>query len=141
MKTHRIILPRDLHQQALAGVGLMVLPMKVQPQTDEVPGVVWFHVGDRTYGGKRAFAEDGCQYKQGDRLALLEPVRLFYQEVAYEYDMHYAELEDHYDAKYPASRLPLRLCRCFYRVLAVETVLAAGKWAWCARVEALKGSK
>lgn len=116
MTTHRIILPAAQHEAALRGVDRLLLPMRVQPETDEVPGVAWFHVGDRTYGGKRAFAEDGCIYKPGDRMALLEPFQ----------PMRCMPWK-------PASRMPLRACRCFYRVLAVEPVRECDAWVWAVR--------
>ena len=120
MKAHRIILPAAQHEAALRGVDRLLLPMREQPETDEVPGVVWFHVGDRTYGGKRVFAEDGCPYKPGDRLALLE------RWDSYEDGRWFIYTQNHPDAERfvwrPASRMPLRACRCFYRVLAVEPV-------------------
>lgn len=138
MKTHRIVLPRDQHVAALAGVDRLLLPLDhaAKARFSEADGLVIKAADYFTGAPERGLAwywkKRGCWnstepffplYKPGDRLALLEPWM---------------------------RRLPLICCTCFYRVLAVvrprlwdqdasgKSVAAGvvGAWMWDVRVEA-----
>lgn len=163
MKTHRIILPVPQHEAALRGVDRLLLPLDraAKARLSEAGGPVIeannYYTGAPERGLAWYWKERGCwnstdpffpPYKRGDRLALLEPTsevlddsqcdstRIVYQDQVNPDEFEWT----------PPSRMPLRACRCFYRVLAVEPALqpklsdqnasgVVGAWAWSVKVE------
>lgn len=149
MKTHRIILPAEWHALALRGVSRLLLPMRPQP-VDPL-GVAIKGTSIRDGGSKAAlWTLDRihiCPYRAGDRLALLEPwweyrsseihmiawgnggTRCLFGNGKFQ-DEPQKEIggklwvPSDYDIwkRFPASRMPLDACRCFYRVASVEPV-------------------
>lgn len=141
MKTHGVILPEAWHRLALAGVTRLLLPIDLREQGFDTAqpaegingawcrlgpkGFEWW--GPRNADGRALLYQHGviCPYRPGDRLALrercseiLEDSRTESTRVVYTDDV-----SDPTEFVWtPASRMPLRDCRCFYRVMDAEPV-------------------